>query len=245
MSAWATVQQLSSRVRAIHPLLPGLPGPWLRSEESRWRLLHLEELPPLEEGDGIDPFGLGLEVPEFPQETADQSPGQQVEESGEVTVLDIMQEGVLPGTVEQRFEDEGEADPDQGEAVAGKEERGEETDNPHGDHTIEGSQRRPPFFHRYRPKVSEVSGSGRFYEVRCLTQARQDRPVGHSIADPPLPGLGGEGDIVPICQAKVEPLEDAPDKDRKGDHEEEGAGPVHDEGCTPHPIDQGVSCQDI
>jgi hypothetical protein len=147
-----------------------------------------------------------------------------------------MQEGVFLETIQKRFEDEGKANPDQREAVAREEEGGEEKDNPNGDHKIEESERRAPSSQRYRFKEL-----GFFDKVCCLAQARQDGPVGHGIADPPLPGLRGEGDVVPVCQAKIERLENAPDKDREGDHEQESAGPVYHEGFTPQPVDQGVS----
>ena len=55
----------------------------------------------------------------------------------------------------------------------------------------------------------------------------------------------GDIDIVPVVESDIEPLEDAPDKDREGDHHEKGAGPGEEEGFTLDIVDQGVGEQDI
>jgi len=55
----------------------------------------------------------------------------------------------------------------------------------------------------------------------------------------------GEVGIVPVIQEEIGSLEDEPDKDGPGNHEQEFLDPAGDEGVSLYPIDYTVNGQDV
>ncbi len=173
---------------------------------------HLEQFQIFEPGNRVEPLAARDDIPRLPQPAAHQARQQQRHQAGQMALGQLSQQGRPLSPVTERIEEKEGKSPDHAEKQAGPEHRQHQHRHADGhlDLYMPGIDlKRPPL---QSPAMSQPLDHGG-NQIRPLEQGGQDGRIGgnHEPAAQVAP-QEGDLDIGPVLQAKIERLEQQPDR---------------------------------
>ena len=202
---------------------------------------HLEDLHVGEDRDGVIPFGRRPEVPELPQEPADQSAYEKRRHALVIALGEIPEQAVRRVDQIDRPEEKDRPHPNERPEIPGRvNQRNRQTDETKREEGAQGRRRPGP---RLSPAAPEPPK--RQQQVRRHEEAGENRAERPEVTESPHPEILRQADVVPALHPVIVKLVNEPRDDRDGNQKTEFASARRQPGAPFEPEDNGVGQKDV